>query len=113
MSNLVNIITKFSGKNHATNSNNTNAGKLSFDRSREKIQTIPYSIQMYTAGHTVIVYISTTAVQTASTRWRYKKRKQLLKTQWEVLTRTKIESKDYDNSDQGRKNQKILILLTI
>ena len=38
MSNLVNIITKISGKNHATNNNNinNNAGKMSFDRSRAK-----------------------------------------------------------------------------
>ena len=36
MSNLVNIITKISGNNYATNSSNNNAGKISLDRSRAK-----------------------------------------------------------------------------
>ena len=107
MSNLVSIITKIPGKNHTTNIRNTNTGKLSFDRPRA------HSIQTYTIGHMVIVYILITAVRTANTRRRDTKQNQLVQTQWEWRTRKTIGSKDHEDSDQGRKNQKILILLTI
>ena len=57
----VNIITKTAGKNHAANNNNNsnnNAGKYHLTGRGQKIRTIPHSIQIDTAGHTVIVYIS-------------------------------------------------------
>ena len=116
MSDPVNIITKTAGKNHAANNNNNsnnNAGKYHLTGRGQKIRTIPHSIQMDTAGHTVIVYISIIEVQTESTRQRDTQRKQLVQTKCEGRIRTDIGSKDYADSDQRRKNQKRLILSTI
>ena len=104
-------------KNHATNNNNNNsnnnAGKYHLTGRGQKIRTRPHSIQMDTAGHMVIVYISIIEMQTESTRRRDTQRKQLVQTQWEGRIRTYIGSKDYADSYQRRKNQKRLILSTI
>ena len=61
MSNLVNIITKIAGKNHATdnNNNNSNAGKVSFDRSRAKNQDdIPFNPNGYCWTHRYRVHFN-------------------------------------------------------
>ena len=42
ITNLVNMINKNSSKKNATNSSNNKSEKLSFDRSRSKIQMIPH-----------------------------------------------------------------------
>ena len=105
ISNLVNITTKTVGKitTLTTATAITMPEKYHLTGRGKKIQTIPHSIQMDTAGHTVIVEILITAVKTASTRRRDTKQKQLMQTQWEGRTRTKIGSKDYGDSDQGIK----------
>ena len=74
---------------------------------------IPHFIQVDTAEHTDITHISTTEVKDVSTRRKYTKRKQTLQTKWEGTARIKIGSKDFDESEKGRKSQKRLISLTI
>ena len=71
---------------------------------------MPHSINMDTVERTVIVSISTTAVQTANTRRRNTRRRQFVQTQWKRKTKIKIGSKDYDNLNQGRKSKEINIV---
>ena len=103
MSNLVNIITKIASKNNTTNSINNKAGNYHSTGQGQKIQKIPHSIKMDTAGHKVIVYISITAAQTASTSRRDTRRRQLVKNQWEGRTKKRLGQRTMTIQTRGEK----------